>query len=127
MTSLNSIQALKDYFAEMRVYMLTTQFLVGINHFNRRRRSRSVEGDGAITGFTRDLHPEEARRCEQLLLADEGFILKRDAKVLKDFSEEETKGKKLVKVVVCNKREDDGGVVDGKRRINTIDKVKEVF
>ena len=73
-----------------------------------------VDRNGAITRFSRNLHPEEASRCEQLLLMNRGFIVKRDAKMLKDFGKEATEGKELVKVVVSNKREDDGGVVDRK-------------
>ena len=83
-----------------------------------------MDGHGAIIRFARDLHPEEAHGGEQLFLADGGFIGERDAKVLKDFGEEAPKRKELVKMVVSNKREDDGGVVDWKRRINPINKFR---
>ena len=58
---------------------------------------------------------EEASKSEQVLLTNRGFIFERDTKMLKDLGKEATEGKELVKVVVANKGEDDGGVVDGKR------------
>ena len=125
LTCFHPVQMLKNLLAEMRINIIAAQFLVRIININSGRRI--VDGHGAIRGFPRDLHPEEARGGDQLFLADEGFIGERDAKVLKDFGEEAPKRKELVKMVVSNKREDDGGVVDGKRRINAINKFGEIF
>ena len=86
-----------------------------------------VDGHGAVRGFPRNLHPEEASGSEQFLLSDRGFIGKRDVKVLKNFGEEAPKRKKFVKMVVGDKRKDDRGIVDRKSRVDAIDKFGEIF
>ena len=86
-----------------------------------------VDGHGTVRGFPRDLHPEEASGSEQFLLADRGFIGERDVKVLKDFGEEAPKRKEFMEMVVGNKRKDDRGIVDRKRRVDAINKFGEIF
>ena len=86
-----------------------------------------VDGHGAVVGFLRNLHPEETSGGEQFLLRDRGLISKRDVKILEDLGEEASKRKKFVKVVVGDKRKDNGGVVDRKSRVDAIDKFGEIF
>ena len=85
-----------------------------------------VDGHGAVGGSLRNLHPEEISGSEEFLLPDRGLISKRDVKMMEDFGEETTKGKKFVEVMVGDEGEDNGCIVDGEGRVDTIKKFGKI-
>ena len=68
----HSVQPLKNLLAKLRIHIVSAQLLVRIINIDGWRRM--VDGHGAVRGFPRNLHPEEASGGEQFLLADRGFI-----------------------------------------------------